>query len=61
MSITRTPHVGANARLQLLLKNSKSKKGLNYVKEILRITSTTGMGYLLDSKQLVRVSSKYFQ
>ena len=29
---TRTPHAGANARLQLLVENSKSKKGHNYVK-----------------------------
>ena len=33
-SETRAPHVGVNARLQLLLKISKSKKGHNYVKEI---------------------------
>ena len=30
--LTRTSHASANARLQLLLENSKSKKGHNYVK-----------------------------
>ena len=38
------PHAGANARLQLLLENSKSKKGHNYAKMILRVTSPIGMG-----------------
>ena len=30
---TTAPHGGAYARLQLLLENSKSKKGHNYVKK----------------------------
>ena len=34
---TRAPHVGSNTRLQLLLENSKSKRGHNYVKKNLRI------------------------
>ena len=44
---------GANARLQLLLENSMSKKGHNYVKKNLRATCPTGMGSPFDSKQLV--------
>ena len=44
------PHAGANARLQLLLENSKSKKGHNYVKMILRVTSPIGMGYPFQRK-----------
>ena len=43
----------ANARLQLLLENSKSKKGHNYVKKSLRVTCPTGIGSPFDSKQLV--------
>ena len=31
---TRAPHAGANARLQLHLENSKSKKGHNFDKKI---------------------------
>ena len=30
---TRAPHAGANARLQLLLENCKSKRGHTYVKK----------------------------
>ena len=45
--------MGANARLQLLLENSKLKKGHNYVKRNLRTTSPTGVGSPFDSKQLV--------
>ena len=41
--------MGAKARLQLLLENSKLKKGHNYVKNILRITSPTGMGSPFNS------------
>ena len=41
--------MGANARLQLHLENSKSKKGHNYVKKYIRITSPTGMGSPFDS------------
>ena len=44
---------GANARLQLLLENSKSKKGHNYVKNVLRVTYSTCMGSPFDRKQLV--------
>ena len=32
LTITTAPHAGANTRLQLLLENSKSKKGQNCVK-----------------------------
>ena len=46
-------HSDANPRLQLLLENSKSKMRVNYVKQILRITSPTGMGYTFDSKEQV--------
>ena len=51
--VTGAQHSDANARLQLLLENSKSKTGVNYVKQIFRITSPTGMGYPFDSKQQV--------
>ena len=44
---------GANTRLQLLLENSKSKKGHNYVEKKLRNIPLTVMGSPLDSKQLV--------
>ena len=44
--------MGANTLLQLLLENSV-KKGHNYVRKILRITSPNGMGFPFDSKQLV--------
>ena len=54
---TRAPHAGANARLQQLLENSKSKRGCNYVKKNFRITSPTGMGSPFDSKQLLWISS----
>ena len=40
-SATRAPHAGANARLQLLLENSKSKRRSNYIKIILRISPIT--------------------
>ena len=50
---TRAPHAGANARLQLHLENSKSKKGHNFVKKKWRITSPTGMGSPFDSEQLL--------
>ena len=43
---------GAKARLQLLLENSNSKKGHNYVKK-LRVTCPTIIGSPFDSKQLV--------
>ena len=45
--------MGANALLRLLLENSKLKKGHNYVKKNLRITSPTVVGFRCDSKQLV--------
>ena len=45
--------MGANARLQLHLENSKSKMGHNYVIKKLRITSPTEMGSPFDSEQLV--------
>ena len=45
--------MGAKARLQLFLENSKSKKGAKLHKKKLRITSPTGMGSPFDSKQLV--------
>ena len=44
---------GANARLQLLLENSKSENGHNYVKMFVRATWSTCMGSPFDSKQLV--------
>ena len=47
---TRAPHAGANARLQLLLENSKTKEGDNYVK--IRLTCPIGLDSLVDSKQL---------
>ena len=50
---TRTPHVGANAWLLLLLENSKSIKRHNYVQKILRVTCLPGMGSPFNSKQLV--------
>ena len=46
---TRALHVGANARLQLLLENSKSKEGHNYAGKKLRITSPTGKGSPFNS------------
>ena len=45
--------------LQLLLENSKSKKGHNSVKKNRGLPS--GMGSPFDSKQLVWVSSKCLQ
>ena len=53
--------MGAKPWLQLLLENSKSKKGHKYVKKYLRVICPTGMGSPFDSKQLVCVSSKYLQ
>ena len=44
--------MGANARLQLHLENSESKTGHNYVKKM-RISSSTAMGSLFDSEELV--------
>ena len=61
LHVTRAPHADANAWLQLLLENSKSKRGHNYIKINLRTTSPTGMGSPFDSKQLFWVSSKYLQ
>ena len=69
---TRAQHVGAIARMQFLLqiyracltffnKNSKSKKGHNCAKNILRVTSPIGMSYPFHNEQLVWVSSKYLQ
>ena len=49
---TRAPHAKAQAWLQLLLENSKTKRGHDYVKKILRITSPTGMGFPFDCTQL---------
>ena len=43
---------GANARLQLLLENSKSKRGITMSKK-LRVTCANAMGSPFDSKQLV--------
>ena len=51
----------ANAPLQLLLENFKSKKGHNYVKKHLRVTCSTGMGSPFNNILLVSVSSKYLQ
>ena len=45
---TRAPHVDANARLQLHLKNSKSKKGHN-LKDYLPYW----YGFPFDSEQLL--------
>ena len=42
-------------------KNSKSKKGHNCAKNILRVTSPIGMSSPFHNEQLVRVSSKYLQ
>ena len=44
---------GANARLQLLLENSKSKKGHYIVKNVLRDTYPTCKSSPFDSKQPV--------
>ena len=52
---------GADAWLQLLLENSKTKKGHNYIKKVLKVTCQSGMGFPFDSKQLKLVSSKYLQ
>ena len=43
-------HAGATTQLQLLLENSKLKKGHNYVKKMLSITFPTGRGSLLTSQ-----------
>ena len=51
--LTRAPHVGANARLQLHFENAKSKKGHNFVKRNWRITSPTGMGSPFDNEKLL--------
>ena len=68
ISSTRAPHAGANARLQFLLeiyrifnKNSKSKKGHNCAKNILRVTSPIGMSSHFHNEELIRFSSKYLQ
>ena len=60
---TRAPHAGANARLQFLLeiyrifnKNSKSKKGHNCAKNILRVTSPIGMSSPFHNEELVLVN-----
>ena len=50
-----------NGDIRLHLENTKSKKGHNFVKKILRITSPTGMGSPFDCEQLFSVSSKYLQ
>ena len=44
---------GANAQLQLLLENSKSKKGHKIVKNVLRDTYPTYKSSPFDSKQPV--------
>ena len=49
----QVPTLGCGTRLQLLLENSKSIRGHNYVKKMLRVTCPTGMGFHFDSKQLV--------
>ena len=46
---TRAPHAGTNAWLQPLLKIPKLRRGHNYVKIILKITSTTGVGSPFDT------------
>ena len=51
--LNKSSTCGANARLQLFLKNSTLKKGHNYVKNIMRVTCPIGMGCPFDSKQLV--------
>ena len=43
MKIRKAPHGSTSAWLQLLLENSKSQKGHNYVKKILRVTCPTDM------------------
>ena len=48
----KAPHAGANARLQVLLENSKSKKG-HYLVQKMRITPLTGMDCPFDGKQLI--------
>ena len=40
---------------------SKSKKGHNCAKNILRVTSPIGMSSPFHNEQLIRVSSKYLQ
>ena len=47
----KTP-CGANAQLQLLLENSKSRKGHNYVKKVLKVTCPSGMGSPFDVNNL---------
>ena len=42
----RVPTLGCSC----LYKNSKSKKGHNYIKNFLRITTPAGKGYHFDSK-----------
>ena len=43
-------HAGANARLQLLSENSKSKRAITMSKKTLTVTWPTGMGCSFDSK-----------
>ena len=63
--------MGDNARLQFLLeiyracltffyKNSKSKKGHNCAKHILRVTSPIGMSYSFHNEQLVEFQVNIF-
>ena len=61
VSINKSIPCIANALLQLLLENSKSKKGHNYVKKTLRVACPTDVGSPFDGKQLIGVSSKYLQ
>ena len=56
---TKAQHAGANAWLQLLLENSKVKKGHNCVKKILRGTCPTGMGSLFEVNNNSEFQSKY--
>ena len=52
--VIRAPHAGANAQLQLLLENFKSKNWHNYdKKKILRVFCPSCMSFPFDSKQVV--------
>ena len=52
LKLTRAPHASTNARLQLLLENSKSKKVHNYDKKIEDYLPYR-YGFPFESKQLV--------
>ena len=51
--LNKSTACGCQRSAAAAFRNSKSEKGHNYVKEILRVTCLTGMGFPSDSKQLV--------